>query len=160
MPGSVKHGKKEIKEWLSRQKDIQTIVDVGPGSGTYPKYIGSQYQWKAIEIWAPYVKQFHLNEFYTEIRIGDVRYCKFPEGDCVIFGDVLKHLEKKCALSVLRVAELLFPHVIVSLPLGNYPSEEHYSNPYEKHLSTWEFDEICKDYPFRKRIKDIGIFAR
>lgn len=160
MPGSTRHGKAEIKKWIESQPDIKVIVDVGAGSATYPKLLGDKYLYKGIEIWAPYISQWNLRNYYAEIRIGDVRYIEFPRGDCIIFGDILEHLGKGDALVVLERAERKYPHVVVSIPLGKYPSEEHYGNEFEKHLSTWEFDELCKDYPFRRKCEDIGVFAR
>ena len=67
MPSSVKHGKKEIKEWVEKQTDIESIIDVGCGKGTYRELLGSNYYWIGIEIWKPYIEQWGLNKLYDRI---------------------------------------------------------------------------------------------
>lgn len=48
MPVSSKEGKDIIKNWFKKQTDIKTIVDLGPGKGSYPKLLGvDKYIWKA-----------------------------------------------------------------------------------------------------------------
>jgi hypothetical protein len=95
MPGSKETGKAEIKEWVNDQKDIKVIVDVGCGGGTYPKLLGNKYEYIGIEIWEPYVAMFGLNLLYKEIIVSDVGLCKLPEGDLIIFGDILDIWKRK-----------------------------------------------------------------
>lgn len=166
MPGSVKHGKQDIKEWLDKQDDIELIVDVGAGGATYPNLLGSKYTYIAIEIFSDYVDMFNLREIYSQIIIDDVvdvvKNNKLPSGDCIIFGDVLEHIIKEDALEVLNKAIEKYPHVIVSIPIGNYPAQEHYGNVHELHISTWEFKELqsITDWEVAKIARDIGIFIK
>src|SRR3990167_2633768 len=88
-PSSDMSGKPKIKAWLLAHPEIKIIVDLGPGAATYPKFMCEDgdnpiqgITWKAVEIWAPYVERFNLNRYYSEIRIGDIRYMELPEGDC------------------------------------------------------------------------------
>lgn len=162
MPGSVKHGKDKIKEWIN-SKNIKTIVDVGAGSATYPKLLGNKYKYIAIEIWEPYVKQWNLHKYYDEIIIADVssRMMKWPKADCIIFGDVLEHIEKKRAFETLKEASVFYKHVVVSIPLDHYPAEIHYGNEYEAHLSEWGFQEMKNIHEWEVAYdtgKQIGIF--
>ena len=62
MPISSEKGKSVIKDWFAEQTDIDTIVDLGPGTGTYPKLLGNKYTFKAVEIWGPYVEKFNLKK--------------------------------------------------------------------------------------------------
>ena len=153
MPGSRIQGKEEIKEWFSKQKGIRTIVDVGAGSGTYPKLLGPTYIYKAIEIFEPYIKMWGLKDYYSEIIIGDVCDVKWPTGDCIIFGDVLEHIQKDKAKKVLQKALDTFTYVIVSIPVSKYENEiqygmVHYDNQYESHISGWTFLEMKNFYPW------------
>lgn len=168
MCGSVGHGKGEIKEWIEEQLDIKTIVDVGAGSATYPQLLGDKYKYKAIEIWAPYIEMWGLEKYYDEIRIGDVRYIKFPKGDCIIFGDILEHMGKEDALEVIRRANSFYKHMVISIPLSERdeitPSKIHYGNWFEKHISAWTFEELegLVNWDFKRAVHrgQMGIFTK
>lgn len=155
MSVSSPKGKKEILEWFRDREDIKTIVDLGPGSGTYPKLLGKEkYTWKAVEIWGPYVEMFGLNDLYEEIRIGDIRYMDIPEGDCVIFGDVVEHMEKDDAIKTFLKIEKLFPHAVLSIPINSHTQYVHEGNVFEKHLSVWTEEEIEKMVPSTYKIRN------
>lgn len=178
MPGSVIQGKFEIKEWIEKHPDIKTIIDVGSGGCTYPKLLGDKYSFTAIEIWAPYVEQFNYKDFYDKVIIADVSHVIFPEGDCIIFGDVLEHLEKKIALDTLKRALEKYKHIVVSLPLSPdfhkglgfddlqeiRPAKIHFGNWFEAHKSPWYFEDIKSftnwDMVVRAGKNDMGIFAK
>lgn len=169
MPSSVVQGKQEIKEFIHDKPDIETIVDVGAGSATYPKLLRYElaplfYKFIAIEIWEPYVEMFQLHKHYEKIIIGDASKLKeLPDGHCIIFGDVLEHMEKADALDLIKRAIQKYKHVVISIPLGVTGfGKEHYGNKYELHISTWEFDEINKLTDWEKAFtsKEMGIFLK
>jgi len=167
VPGSRKEGKQEIRVWLAKQKDIRVIVDVGAGSATYPRLLGKdKYEYKAIEIWAPYIKQWKLKKYYSEIRVADIRYVILPKGDCIIFGDILEHLPKEDVLKVFERADRKYPHIILSVPLSKddtpYPSEIHYGNWFETHKSGWTFEELdaLTNWDMRLNLNGMGVFAK
>lgn len=161
MPGSVQVGKEEIKRFIESQEDIKTIVDVGAGSGTYRKLLGDKYYWSAIEVFAPYVEMFNLTELYNEVLVMPVEESPLINGDCIIFGDVLEHIEKATALCILQKAIDKYKHVIVSIPIGHYPGAIHYGNEKEAHISEWSFDEIKKLANWKETYlsKQIGVFC-
>ncbi len=170
MSTSTNFGKEVTDKYILDRGDIKTIIDVGPGRGTYARNIkqhSSQHTWIGIEIWEPYIKDFQLNKWYNKIIVGDIRNVEFPQGDLVIFGDVLEHLEKDDALRVLRRALPLFRHVIVAIPLGEMKQERVTGNIYETHRSIWSqadleavcsWDIICR-YKFTEE-SHYGIFIR
>lgn len=166
MPGSVKHGKQNIKEFVHSLKDVKTIVDVGPGSGTYAELLGDKYKYIGIEIFEDYIERFDLDSLYEDIIIADIYDIAsdkvFPKGDLIIFGDVLEHLNKRKAQEVLDRALITYKHVVVSIPLGKYPGAVHYGNIHEKHISTWSFEEVKErgKWELALRAKDIGIFCK
>ena len=169
MPGSVDIGKDIIAAWLKTRDDVQRIVDFGPGMGTYRKLLGSDYHWTGIEIWEPYADRYGLMGIYDRMIFGDLRSVDWPEADLLIFGDVIEHLPKPDALAVLERTKR-YPHVVVSLPLGNWPQGAWEGNPHEEHRSTWTFEEarealnpqIAEAIPFHfeGRTAEIGIFIR
>lgn len=161
MPSSVLHGKNIIKKWFEKQKDIKSIIDVGAGKGTYPKLLEDNYYWTAVEIFEPYVEMWGLEDIYDEIIIGNILTVNLPDADCIIFGDVIEHLEYDDAMNVVAKALDNFQHVVISVPIGeNTWGKVHYSNEFEKHLSIIEFDEIYDlvNWEIAEEVRGIGVF--
>lgn len=166
---SSPNGKKEIKEWIEKQNDIKTIVDVGPGQGTYAKLLGDKYNWIGIEAWKPYIEKYNLKDLYKEIIISDIKELnEFPKADCIIFGDVLEHLYKFQAIKIIGKAEAIYKHVIISIPLGSLEQGSLENNSFETHLSNWsesDLDEILGN-KYKKHIMQsegsfrIGVFIK
>ena len=164
MPGSRSNGKHKIKEFVLKN-NIKTILDIGSGGATYPKLLGKKYKFTAVEIWEPYQVWFNYRDYYKEVIIGDASMIKLPEADCIIFGDVLEHMEKEKALKLLKKCLMVFEHVIVSIPVTEdgsiYPAAIHYNNPNEAHISGWTFKELKDLFPWRvaEVERDIAIFC-
>ena len=97
MPYSSHEGKGFVRDWF-RDKDIDHVIDIGPGAGTYFDLLQNVVRagwWTAIEIWAPYVTQFGLKEKYNEVIVADalwVDWDRLGRPDLVILGDVLEHI--------------------------------------------------------------------
>lgn len=161
MPNSSPKGKRETHEWFGLHSEIKTVVDVGCGQGTYPKLLKDKdIKWIGIEVYEPYIEQFKLKELYDEIIIGDILTCDWPDADCIIFGDILEHLEKKEAQRVLRKAEEKYNNIVVSIPI-DYPQKANGDNKYEAHKTLWterELGEQFKDYSIKKTYGNIGLF--
>ena len=172
MPVSSIKGKQEIVNWMGLQHDISSILDIGPGSGTYPKLFNAtssklrEYHWTAVEIWAPYIKQYDLNKKYHRVIIGDVCHVRLPKADCIILGDVLEHMSKKDAKKVIKRVEK-FKHAIISIPVDSNSQCEANGNAFERHISVWtrkEMEELFKGYKQHFISNgvgcDIGVFLR
>jgi 2-polyprenyl-3-methyl-5-hydroxy-6-metoxy-1,4-benzoquinol methylase len=143
MPYSSTEGKEQLREWFERVNP-KTVLDVGPGSGTYYDLLGHrQVHWTGVEIWEPYVEQFHLRERYDEVIIVDIR--DFPWGrryfDVIILGDVLEHMSREEALALWAKARSHCTGIVLlSIPIIDYPQGEYEGNPHEAHLATWTHD--------------------
>lgn len=95
---------------------------------------------EGIEAFAPNIADYHRH-FYSAIHRGDARDIlpALPPFDLVIFGDVIEHLERPAADSLLDLAVERAAYVIVNVPLGaEHPQGEAYGNPHERHLSRWD----------------------
>lgn len=164
MPYSSNSGKSVIKTILARLDKLVykgsplRALDIGCGSGTYPKLVNdiltAKPHWTGIEIWEPYVAQFELAKLYDVLHITsaiDVLSAKYDElktaehpldklYDLIFIGDVLEHMPRAIALNVLELCKrLLAPRgmLIVSVPIGSYPQGEYLGNPHEAHVDTW-----------------------
>lgn len=122
----------------------KTVVDVGPGVGTYAQaYRSSMEQhWTAIEIWRPYVDVYGLNEIYDEVIVGDVRDVELPKADLYIAGDVLEHMSRVEALLVIDRIKRSAEHLMVSVPIVHYEQGALEGNPFETHHYHWSADEM------------------
>jgi len=130
-----------------------TVCDVGPGEGTYAKLFRPVHEgvwWTGIEVHRPYIKKYRLNStktrrMYDELHVMDVR--EAPDHlfyrDCVIFGDVLEHVERDDAVALLQRAEAAGAwNILVSVPIVDSPQGEVDGNPHEAHLHQWDADDM------------------
>jgi hypothetical protein len=162
MPTSSDEFKDVIKDFIDSCPDIKTILDIGPGNGTYARLLGKNYQYIGIEAFEPYVSMFKLHELYEEIIIEDAIVAKWPKADCVIFGDVLEHMPMDVACREIKRADE-YAHCIISVPLGDCPQGAEYENEFERHRSTWERKETMEllgGWPVVMMGDLIGIFCR
>ncbi|MCC6944125.1 MAG: glycosyltransferase [Thermomicrobiales bacterium] len=145
MPSSEPENRPYVLE-LIRRIGPETVLDVGPGQGTYGKLIrgaGIRCTIDAIEIWAPYVRQYRLDAIYDNISICDVRLWGDFDYDLVILGDVLEHLDLDDAVEVWNRISGRARNAIVSLPIVNYPQGEVLGNPFEAHKKPdWTAAEV------------------
>lgn len=153
MSYSLKSGKAETLAWFqSNQSTIKTVVDIGPGSGTYVKLIREDAQccvdatWIGVEIWKPYIEEFKLESRYNQVLNQDVRTVDWAalNPDVVIAGDVLEHMTKQDAVALVDRILQVSKTLIVSIPIRHMPQDEHaYPNPHEAHIKDdWSHDEV------------------
>jgi hypothetical protein len=183
MPYSSSDGKEFFTEWfknfLSTVPGIgnpKRVLDVGAGEGAYGKIIrrvDSSCHIEAVEIFE-YSGRFGLDAIYDKVYMQDIR--DFMETnqdtyDLIIFGDVLEHLSKLDALRVWAGMKPRAKFLLISLPIivpgkvwsidYNQGPHEYQENPNEKHLYSWEYDELVNEMgPFfwRTVYQFVGMF--
>ena len=176
MSYSLKSGKEQTLAWfVNNQDSINTVVDIGPGSGTYISLIKEQAgccvnaHWIGVEIWAPYIEQFRLRERYNTVINADVRTVDWQQlnPDVVIAGDVLEHMTKADAVALVDQILSVAKTLIVSIPIRHMPQDEHaYENPHEAHIKDdWSHDEVMSTWghyikdSYRKSAKSkLGVY--
>lgn len=154
---SLPQGKDIIKDWVTSRKDeIQKILDVGAGEGTYYKLLHNikDFEFCAVEVWKPYIKKYLRTDplTYREIYDIDIRgfLFKSKDWDLIIFGDILEHLEMEEAKKVIDRARQRCKYYIISIPVSHCPQKEEHGNPYQKHIE--------EDYSINKVIELFGPF--
>lgn len=158
MPGSSPKGKIAILDWRKELPGVKTILDVGPGWGTYSKLLRNpEEEWDAVEIFEPYIKKFKLHKYYNHIyNVNIVDFTSTRQYDLVILGDVLEHLPKEESLTVLKKIFSFSKYCLLSLPLDEETganldnAHDYWHNIHEIHLSEWS------NYDFLKTVSDLG----
>lgn len=153
MPGSYGFFKNEVKLHLvSILFEIDRILDVGPGYGTYANLLKPELtNIDAIEIWEPYIQKFNLHSLYKNIFIGNILdFEKVRDYDYIIMGDVLEHIDTGNAQRLLTSITNFGIKCLVAIPY-QYPQGEHDGNMYETYLQPDLTNEIFLNrYPEMK----------
>jgi len=154
MPGSVAEGKDLVKNFCIKN-DVHTVLDIGPGEGTY--FFALQgtpvTQLDGVEAWAPYVNEYNLRDKYQSIFISDIYYFdwnKVDHYDMIIMGDVMEHLKEAQGREVVEQAIEHAKWVVLSLPIYGYEQGwGHDGNWFEAHLEQYSnvsILDLLKDY--------------
>lgn len=172
MPHSKKAGKATIQEWVATLKaegELQhnRVLDLGVGSGGYYNWLNHRYvpgqdwavdqgelagaHWTGIEVWTPYIKEFDLEAKYNTLVNEDIRtvdYSTLGLFDVAIAGDVLEHMSKEDAVSVVAKVLEVSKYLIINIPIIYYPQGESHDNPYEEHIKDdWSHEEMLSTFP-------------
>lgn len=148
----------------------KSILDVGLGNGKLgfiardllDVMLGERYKkedWQikldGIEVFAEYVQE-HQKAVYDKIYLGNALDVIDGLGnyEMVIVGDVLEHFTKERGWQMLfKCFEHSRKSVVLFVTLGDdWEQPEIYGNPYERHRSVWNLDELA---PFSKKYKTI-----
>jgi hypothetical protein len=118
----------EGRDWFTHRiadTTTGTIVDVGPGEGTYS------------------VLGRHLR-----LIVGDARSW-LPELDDygIIFGDILEHMPVEDARKLLDFHMTRATFVYVSVPIVYAPQGSCFGNDLETHHHHWHYDEMVEALP-------------
>lgn len=149
MPGSAIEGKDMVRDFIIRN-EVKTVLDIGPGEGTYYHALQDAgiTQLDGIEAWAPYVNDFSLVDKYNKLIIGDIYYIdweKLPPYDIVLFGDVLEHIPEAEGWDVIRRAIYHAKWVVISLPIYGYPQGVSFDgNWFEAHVEQYSHERMLE----------------
>ena len=151
MPTSDVEGKDWAKDAIKRL-DPGTVVDVGPGEGTYVKLardVTPDCRWIAVEAWAPYIPTFGLWDLYDWVIVSDIRhvdpYTIVRDPDLVIIADVLEHMDQLEAKGVLARMKDWAHNILVSVPLAHHDQGAEGGNWFEIHREHWTARQMRRE---------------
>ena len=143
MPTSSKYGKLYTALMINKLNElapVETILDIGVGEGTYFNILSPYLEntkWTGIEAWEPYITKYNLRHKYDILINKDVRQINFDEGfscDLTIFGDVLEHMTKQEAQTLIKTIAPKTHLIMISIPIVDFPQEMVEGNPFERHV--------------------------
>ena len=147
---SSTEGKIETLVWIMNN-NINSIIDVGAGSGTYYNLLHDNGvkidKIDALEVWTPYVEEYGLSSKYDKVIQKDARKHNGFDYDLVILGDVLEHMTKEDAIALWSRVSKKAKHAIISIPIVHYPQGHIAGNPYEEHIKEdWTAQEVLETF--------------
>jgi len=152
MGSSAPYGKSETYSWVYENiESIESILDIGPGEGTYFKLLSSlkKFNWTGVEAWKDYIDEFKLEEKYDKIYNQDIRSFDWNNKffDLIIAGDVLEHMTKDEAISLVNTCMDHCKILIISIPIVYLPQEAINGNPFEVHVKPdWSDKEVLETW--------------
>ncbi|MEV6102614.1 class I SAM-dependent methyltransferase [Nocardia sp. NPDC051981] len=152
MPTSDREGKEWARDVITRLAPT-TVVDVGPGEGTYARLARQTTppgcRWIGVEAWGPYVARFGLRDLYDWVIVSDIRHLDpwsvERQPDLVILADVLEHMEQAEARAVLARMRDWAHHVLVSIPLAHCQQGAYEGNWFEIHRGHWTAAQMRRE---------------
>lgn len=139
---------------LHARHALTQVVDIGPGHGTYGRLLRPilpEARYVAVEVWAPYIKEFGLREVYDDIHVADARvfdYSHLARGGVAVLGDVLEHMTQAEAQAVVLALLARCDAVILSIPIGIWPQGEYLGNPWEAHVASYGPGHVRLVFPY------------
>ena len=129
----------ELKREL---KDCTSVLDLGCGPSSPLAYCTNIQYSVGVEAFIPYLEQTKRKQIHTEYLCSKIEGLDFREKsfDAVIMIEVLEHLPANIGFEILKKAEQWArKKIIVSSPNGFVPQKEIDGNPFQKHLSGWDY---------------------
>ena len=145
---------------ISSKWDNQAVLDVGVGDGFYGETLHRRFNAVVygIEVWPKYIVNQLL--YYRTIFICDARTFEYEmlakKVGLVVLGDVVEHLEKVEAITLVSRLKRLFPWLVMTIPIVDVPQGEYLGNIHEMHRYQWKVPEIEQELGFRL-VKDCGM---
>ncbi|MEM1515812.1 MAG: class I SAM-dependent methyltransferase [Candidatus Bathyarchaeia archaeon] len=131
------------------------ITDVGCGYGEWGALLRRRrrsFYLIGVDIWKPHLIKLRKTCIYNELIQIDAPKLPFKDKSVNISlaCEVLEHLNKEAGYELIKELERVSRDlVIISTPL-NWPQEDIYGNPHEKHLSEWTPHELSNlDYKIK-----------
>jgi 2-polyprenyl-3-methyl-5-hydroxy-6-metoxy-1,4-benzoquinol methylase len=147
--------KEKVQGYLHNVPDPQ-FLDIGTGQGTYYRLFNQYYpnaKWTGVEGYKPYIEGFKLREKYDVLHHADARELYGKNIDIsqlhyhVVFcGDVLEHMTKEEAITLVEKLKSACGILIISIPIIKWPQHDE-SNPFQIHVKDdWSHQEVMASF--------------
>jgi len=134
-----------VNELQNELADSESVLDLGCGPNSPIQHVQNIKYSVGVEIFEPYLKAATNKKIHTKYIQKDIMQVDFePKSfDAVIMVEVLEHLTPKDGHELLKKAEYWAKKkIIVTSPNGFINQKEVDRNPYQKHLSGWDYKKM------------------
>lgn len=128
-------------------KDCETVLDLGCGPSSPLQYCKNIKKSVGVEIFRPYLEESKQKKIHTEYLNKKISNLDFKDNsfDAVILIEVLEHLtEKEGRIIINKAQKWAKKKIIISSPNGFISQKEVDNNPWQKHLSGWDYGKMKK----------------
>lgn len=125
--------------------DCETVLDLGCGPDSPIQYCKNVKYSIGVEVFEPYLKKSKAKKIHNKYYKRDILKLDFPRNsfDAVVLIEVLEHLSAKDGRKIISLASRWAKKkVIVSSPNGFIEQKEVDNNPWQKHLSGWDYSKM------------------
>lgn len=124
-----------------------TVLELGAGRNSYIKQAASSIKVTAIDLFEPsiqYAKENKIYDFYINGDVNDLmKYFPKKSFDSVVAFDLIEHLTKEDGFRLIEnMITVAKQKVIIYTPNGFQPQSAHDNNPFQEHISGWNYDEM------------------
>lgn len=165
MPGSYTGARNEVVEFVKTNIKPRTVLDVGPGKGTYADALRPVLSESAtihgLEVFPPYVDMFDLKSKYDRVIIGNMLEHETYDYDLVIFGDVMEHVHKHEAVALWEKVKSQAKWAIIACPVIVWEQGAEFGNEHETHLHHYDMEEVINTFGqpvWHKRVVEVASF--
>lgn len=165
MPGSYEGARPEVIEYVRDIIKPRTVLDVGPGRGTYADSLRPVLAESAtihgLEVFEPYVEMFDLKSKYDRVIVGNMLEHEVYDYDLVIFGDVMEHVYREQAVELWKKVKSQAKWAIIACPVIHWEQGAEFGNVHETHLHHYDMDEVISTFGqpvWSKRVVEVASF--
>ncbi len=138
-----------LKPLLKETHDIQTVLEIGAGINSYLRMINRNTHITAFEIDRNSIELAKKRGLYDNYIMGNATklsdHFSNKSFDMVAAFDLIEHLPKKQGYQLIdQMLSIARKKIVILTPNGFLEQEPFDNNPYQKHLSGWNYTEMKK----------------
>lgn len=125
--------------------DCKTVLDLGCGPDSPIRHCQNIDYSVGVEVFEPYLKKSRAKKIHNKYYKRDLLRLDFPKNsfDAVILIEVLEHLPKEEGRKIISLArKWAKKKLIITSPNGFVKQKAVDNNPWQKHLSGWDYKEM------------------
>ncbi|MCX6812235.1 MAG: class I SAM-dependent methyltransferase [Candidatus Berkelbacteria bacterium] len=126
-------------------KDCRSVLDLGCGPSSPLQFCQNVKESVGVEIFDRYLAESKAKKIHSRYLKKKIEDLDFPENsfDAVIMIEVLEHLPSPVGRKIIKLAEKWAKKkVIITSPNGFIKQKAVDNNPWQKHLSGWDFAKM------------------